>query len=72
MINYEMLKCPKCHKSDVEVTGSSDDKFNWDYNHNCFARTIWAYCSHCNCDFTVNELWDCVGFDEDSITIKAG
>ncbi len=72
MINYEMLKCPKCHKPNVEVTGDNGDKFKWDFNYNCYSKAVWVYCPHCGCDFTVNELWDSVGLDEDSITIKAG
>lgn len=72
MINYEMLKCPKCHKPNVEVTGDNGDKFKWDFNHNCYSKVVWVYCPYCGCDFTVNELWDAIGFDEDSITIKAG
>lgn len=69
MVTFEQITCPKClREGAVEITADKND-FHWNFNSNCYVKTIFCYCHRCNADFTMNELWDCVGFDEDSISI---
>lgn len=59
------LFCPKCHREQVEITESTN--FEWDFNHNSYKRTIFCYCHHCHTDWSMDEVWECVGFDYDSV-----
>lgn len=61
------IKCPSCEQDDNAVIEAEEIK--WNYNYNCYARKLWCHCHHCGCDFTIDELWDCIGFDPDSINV---
>ena len=72
MVTFEQITCPKCLcKGDIEITADKNN-FHWDFNFHCYAKTVFCYCHRCNADFTINELWDFVGFDEDSVSILKG
>lgn len=66
---YECVKCPKCGvEGSFEIVSDTDMK--WNYNYNCYSKTVFCTCNRCKVSFSATELYDIVGYDEDSVKIE--
>lgn len=65
---FEELGCPVCGPlGETEICEA--DNIQPNSNYDCYTRKLYCTCHRCNTDFTVNELWDIIGFDPNSVKI---
>ena len=65
---YKMIKCPKCGvEGSFEIV--ADSALGWNYNYNCYSKIVFCTCNNCKISFSAEELYDIIGYDEDSVKI---
>ena len=67
---YKTIKCPKCGvEGSFEIVADSAT-LDWNYNYNCYSKIVFCTCKNCNVSFSAEELYDIIGYDEDSVKIE--
>ena len=70
-MTFEAIKCPHCGVAGNLEISAKDSDLKWDYNrtHVCYSKKIYCICMNCETVFSMDELYDVVGYDENSIRV---
>ena len=70
-MTFEAVKCPHCKVAGrSEINPGCGSNVKWNCNYNCYSKIVFCTCHNCGTDFFMEELYDVVDYDENSIKIN--